>query len=73
LSYENEFLPGNIGIQDVILALKWVQREIIGFNGDSTKITLFGHDSGAIIANLLMAANLEDTSQLSKFSKYFVL
>lgn len=60
LSFDNEYLPGNLGIHDVILALKWINREITRFNGDTNMVTLFGHDSGAILANLLMVSNSAD-------------
>ena len=42
LSTEDEVLSGNLGMKDQVEALKWVQRNIKAFNGDSDKVTLSG-------------------------------
>ncbi|CAN7999388.1 unnamed protein product, partial [Ixodes hexagonus] len=41
--------PGNVGLQDMLLAIKWVQDNIDVFGGDAknASIVLFGHDTGA--------------------------
>jgi carboxylesterase type B len=46
-------LPGNLGLWDIILALKWVQTDIHVFGGDPDRVTLMGHGSGAAAASIL--------------------
>ncbi|CAH1183790.1 unnamed protein product [Phaedon cochleariae] len=41
-------IPGNLGLKDQNLSLKWVQKNIHLFGGDPSKVTLVGHSSGAI-------------------------
>lgn len=51
----NDFgAPGNCGLKDIILALKWVQRNISIFGGDPSNVTVFGNSSGGVISHLLI-------------------
>ncbi|XP_042890034.1 carboxylesterase 4A-like [Penaeus japonicus] len=47
LSTEDSSLPGNLGLKDQTLALRWVQENIRDFGGDPGKVTVFGQGSGA--------------------------
>ncbi|KAF2902650.1 hypothetical protein ILUMI_03535 [Ignelater luminosus] len=46
LSTKDEFLPGNNGLKDQNLALKWVKKNIVYFGGSPDKITVLGQSVG---------------------------
>jgi carboxylesterase type B len=46
-------VPGNAGLKDVVMALKWVHENIRQFGGDPDNITIFGQSSGAAAVHLL--------------------
>ena len=46
LSTEDSVMPGNLGLKDQTMALEWVQKNIILFGGDKTRVTIFGESAG---------------------------
>ncbi|XP_057660384.1 venom carboxylesterase-6-like [Diorhabda carinulata] len=52
LSTEDEEIPGNNGMKDQVLALKWVRDNIRFFGGDSKAVTLTGYSAGGASVHL---------------------
>lgn len=45
----------NLGMQDIVTALEWIQENIIQFGGDPKQVTLTGHSAGAYSSLALLA------------------
>ncbi|XP_006607974.2 esterase E4-like [Apis dorsata] len=58
LSLGTKELPGNNGIFDMMLAVKWVKNHIEYFGGNPKKIIAFGHGTGASAAFMLALSKL---------------
>jgi para-nitrobenzyl esterase len=46
---------GNVGMLDLVLALKWVRENIAVFGGDPTRVTTFGQSGGGAKCATMMA------------------
>lgn len=51
-------VQGNMGLKDMVAALKWVQQEIHNFGGDPKVVTIFGGSSGGAAVKLIYLSPL---------------
>ena len=52
--------PGNYGLQDQLLALRWVQKHIGAFGGDKAQVTIAGMSAGGASVNYLLLSPQTD-------------
>jgi carboxylesterase type B len=60
LNFEDASLgvPANTGLKDMVMALKWVQKNISEFSGDPNNVTIFGESAGATSVHYLVLSRL---------------
>jgi para-nitrobenzyl esterase len=46
---------GNMGMLDIVAALRWIKRNIAVFGGDPDNVTIFGQSGGAFKVSVLLA------------------
>lgn len=51
-------VPTNLGLRDMIAALKWIRERIALFGGDPANVTMFGESGGAYCIAALMTSPL---------------
>lgn len=53
LSTRSEHAPGNVGLKDIVLGLRWVRKNIHLFGGDKHNICLYGMSSAGSVVEYL--------------------
>lgn len=56
-------VPGNQGLKDLVMGLRWIKNNIRYFGGDEEKITVFGESAGGMAIDLLLLADKEELFQ----------
>jgi para-nitrobenzyl esterase len=46
---------GNVGMQDIVAALRWVHENIAGFGGDPSRVLVYGQSGGGAKTSTLLA------------------
>ncbi|CAN8006438.1 unnamed protein product [Ixodes hexagonus] len=60
LSALNADAPGNVGLLDQRMALKWVKKNAAHFGGSPDKVTLMGRFTGAMSASIHLASPIKE-------------
>lgn len=58
LCTHEEQIPGNAGVKDVVLALRWVRDNIVAFKGNPDNVVLAGESFGAAIVETIMLSSM---------------
>lgn len=55
---QEDTIPGNVGVKDVILALRWVRDNIVAFKGNPHRVVVAGQGFGAAMIETLTLSSM---------------
>lgn len=65
-------IPGNVGLKDQLLALKWVNKNIDVFGGDPSQVTIAGQSAGSISVSCHLISQ-KATGIMNKYKGYIFM
>lgn len=58
LSTEDDLIPGNFGLKDQAMAIKWLSENINDYGGNPDAMIVFGESAGGASAHYLITSPL---------------
>ena len=60
LSTGDKNAQGNYGLKDMVMALKWIKKNIQAFGGNANQITVFGQSAGSVAIHLMLLVGKQE-------------
>lgn len=73
MSTGDRILPGNYGLKDQVVALRWVKQNIAKFGGDPDNVTIMGCSSGGASVELHMLSPMSQGNFIKQYIWYNLL
>ncbi|XP_049947924.1 esterase SG1-like [Schistocerca serialis cubense] len=71
MSTGDSLLPGNLGMKDQVLALKWIKQNIKAFGGNPDEVTIAGQSSGGSAVHYHLLSPLSKDPKKTNVFKLF--